>query len=87
MATGVDVVGEVREISLSGRGIETARLYADKNRNEDNLRTIDTFLLDLVDTLGDPKAVSTWQCFALARCFRLDHRQAPGQFLSSSTQP
>ncbi len=48
MATGINVVGEVRDISLAGRGIETARLYADQQRNEENLRIVDRFLLDLV---------------------------------------
>jgi len=46
MATGVDVVGEVRDISLAGRGIETARLYADKGRNEENFNIVDSFLSD-----------------------------------------
>jgi hypothetical protein len=52
MATGVNIVGEVREISLAGRGIETARLYADQRRNEDNFKIIDRFLSDLTDTQG-----------------------------------
>jgi hypothetical protein len=55
MATGVDVVGEVRDISLAGRGIETARLYADKKRNDDNLSIVDHFLSGLVDISGPPK--------------------------------
>jgi len=55
MATGVDVVGEVRDISLAGRGIETARLYADSGRNVDNFKIVDRFLLGLVDTLGAPE--------------------------------
>ena len=55
MATGVNVVGEVRDISLAGRGIETARLYADQQRNEENLKIIDRFLLDLVDAQGAAK--------------------------------
>lgn len=55
MATGMDVVGEVRDISLAGRGIETARLYADKKRNDDNFNIIDRFLLDLVDASGAPE--------------------------------
>jgi hypothetical protein len=54
MATGINVVGEVRDISLAGRGIETARLYADQQRNEENLRIVDRFLSDLVDGLGAP---------------------------------
>ena len=54
MATGVDVVGEVRDISLAGRGIETARLYADKKRNDDNFNIVDHFLSGLVDVSGAP---------------------------------
>jgi len=54
MATGVDVVGETREISLVGRGIETARLYADRARNEDNLGIVNRFLTDLIDAAGPP---------------------------------
>ena len=52
MTTGVDVVGEIRDISLAGRGIETARLYSDKNRNEDNFHTVDQFLLQLEQIKG-----------------------------------
>jgi hypothetical protein len=56
MATGVDVVGEVRDISLAGRGIETARLYADKIRNDDNFNIVDHFLSNLVVVSGAPEA-------------------------------
>lgn len=52
MATGVDIVGEVRDISLAGRLIETARLYADQTRNEENFKIVDRFLADLVKTRG-----------------------------------
>jgi hypothetical protein len=54
MATGIDVVGEVRDISLAGRGIETARLYADQQRNEENLRIVDRFLSDITNDYGIP---------------------------------
>ena len=54
MATGINVVGEVRDISLAGRGIETARLYADHQRNSENLRIVDWFLSDLLDAHGAP---------------------------------
>ena len=54
MATGVDVVGEVRDISLAGRGIETARLYADLQRNGENFKIIDRFLTDLTNAHGVP---------------------------------
>jgi hypothetical protein len=55
MATGINVVGEVRDISLAGRGIETSRLYADQQRNGENLRIVDRFLSDLIDTRGAPQ--------------------------------
>lgn len=55
MATGIEVVDEVRDISLAGRGIETARLYADKRRNDDNFNIVDRFLMDLIDTVGPPE--------------------------------
>jgi hypothetical protein len=55
MATGVDVVGEVRDISLAGRGIETARLYADKGRNEENFNIVDSFLSGLCEASGAPQ--------------------------------
>jgi Z1 domain len=54
MTTGIDVVGEVRDISLAGRGIETARLYADQQRNAENLRIVDRFISDLTNARGDP---------------------------------
>ena len=54
MATGINMVGEVRDISLAGRGIETARLYADQPRNEENFRVLDRFVSDLVDARGEP---------------------------------
>jgi hypothetical protein len=54
MATGINVVDEVRDISLAGRGIETARLYADANRNQDNFKIIDRFLVDLTNAAGAP---------------------------------
>jgi hypothetical protein len=55
MATGINIVGEVRDISLAGRGIETARLYADQTRNEENFRVLDRFVSDLVDAHGVPE--------------------------------
>jgi hypothetical protein len=55
MATGINVVDEVRDISLDGRLIETARLYADQQRNQDNLKVIDRFLSDLAYTQGNPE--------------------------------
>jgi hypothetical protein len=54
MATGINVVGEVRDISLAGRGIETARLYADQQRNAENLKIVDRFLSDLTNGRGAP---------------------------------
>lgn len=54
MATGVEVVDEIRDISLTGRGIETSRLYADKKRNDENFALMDRFLIDLIDAVGPP---------------------------------
>jgi hypothetical protein len=54
MATGVNIVGEVKDISLAGRGIETSRLFADRQRNEENFRISDRFLLELSDGHGAP---------------------------------
>lgn len=54
MATGIDIVDEVRDISLVGRGIETSRLYADRQRNTENLRVIDRFLVDVTQAHGGP---------------------------------
>lgn len=53
MATGVDIVGE-RDISLMGRMIESARLYSDQRRNQENLQIIERFLGDLVASYGAP---------------------------------
>jgi hypothetical protein len=58
MATGIDVVGEVRDISLAGRGIETARLYADQLRNTENMRIVDRFIADLTNAHGEPSRSS-----------------------------
>ena len=66
MATGINVVGEVRDISLAGRGIETARLYADHQRNEENFKIIDRFLSDLMDAHGGPGESPNGTCRSLA---------------------
>ena len=55
MATGIDVVGE-RDISFMGRMIETARLYSDCSRNEENLKIADDFIRRLVAEKGKPEA-------------------------------
>jgi hypothetical protein len=55
MATGIEVVDEVRDISLTGRGIETSRLYSDRKRNEANLALVDRFLAHLIDNFGQPE--------------------------------
>ena len=54
MATGIDVVGE-RDISFMGRMIETARLYSDRSRNEENLKIADDFMRRLVAEKGRPE--------------------------------
>ena len=53
MASGVDIVGE-RDISLMGRGIESARLYSDRSRNEENLQISAKFVEKLVSSCGEP---------------------------------
>ena len=53
MATGVDIVGE-RDISLIGRGVESARLYSDRSRNQDNLQIVERFLSSIVSAHGHP---------------------------------
>jgi hypothetical protein len=47
MASGLDVTVE-RDISLIGRGVESARLYSDKSRNQENLALVEEFLATLV---------------------------------------
>ncbi len=55
MATGMDIVGE-RDISLMGRMIESARLYSDRPRNEENFQIIERFVGDLTARVGAPVA-------------------------------
>ena len=47
MSSGVDVVEEVKEVSLTGRGIETARLHKRPRSNEDNREWTREFLASL----------------------------------------
>ena len=56
MASGMDVVG-TRDISLMGRGVETATLPAGSRRHVENLELIDRLLARLKD-LGRPAEVS-----------------------------
>ena len=55
MATGVDIVGE-RDISLMGRMIESARLYSDRQRNQENFGIIERFIGTLATLKGKPVA-------------------------------
>ena len=55
MASGLDVVGETRDISLIGRMVESSRLYADERRNRQNLDFIDKFIGGLVASQGLPE--------------------------------
>jgi Z1 domain len=57
MATGMDIVTSVRDISLDGMGIETARVHRRRSFNEDNLRLIERFLTRLMETHGRPSTV------------------------------
>jgi hypothetical protein len=54
MATGMDVTVE-RDISLIGRMVESARLYSDKARNQENLAIIEDFFGKLASLMGAPK--------------------------------
>jgi Z1 domain len=56
MASGIEVVGETRGISLFGRGIESSRLYADERRNRENFARIDRFVEEAIATAGQPQA-------------------------------
>jgi hypothetical protein len=58
MTSGVDVVGEMKDVSLFGRGIESTRLYADEHRNRENFARVDQFIGDLVHSFGPPTASS-----------------------------
>lgn len=54
MASGLSVVGETRDISLTGRMIESARLYSDERRNRQNVDRIELSMRRLVSDLGPP---------------------------------
>lgn len=54
MASGLDVVVE-RDISLIGRGVESARLYSDRKPNQENLAQVDAFLATLTGLRGAPE--------------------------------
>lgn len=56
MATGVDIVGASQEVSFTGRGIESARLYSDAKRNQDNLKLVEVFATGLASRHGTPDA-------------------------------
>lgn len=49
MASGVDVVAAVQEVSLTGRGIETARLHRREEHNNSNLAQVEQFLTRLCE--------------------------------------
>lgn len=57
MATGVDMVSAVQDVSLSGRGIETARIHRSRGRNEENLRQVERFIAQLTETCSCPELV------------------------------
>lgn len=54
MASGVDV-DVTQDVSLIGRGVETARLYSDRDRNCANLALTEKLFGDLRALLGDPR--------------------------------
>ncbi|NBC33548.1 MAG: endonuclease [Alphaproteobacteria bacterium] len=47
MASGVDIVAAVQDVSLTGRGIETARLHRKDEYNTQNLSLVEQFLTHL----------------------------------------
>lgn len=61
MASGVNIVGAVRKISLAGLGIETPTLPADSKRNEGNLDLLDQFISELSAEQGPPVPSPTGQ--------------------------
>lgn len=56
MATGVDIVGASQEVSFTGRGIESTRLYSDAKRNQANLKLVELFTSGLSSRDGMPDA-------------------------------
>lgn len=54
MATGMNVEGVVREISLDGRLVETSKLYSDRRRNVENLDCIQLFLGGMLGRVESP---------------------------------
>jgi hypothetical protein len=54
MASGMDVTVE-RDISLIGRLVESARLFSDRSRNQENLALIDDFFGTLTTLRGMPE--------------------------------
>jgi len=56
MATGVDIVGTSQEVSFTGRGIESARLFSDAKRNQENLKLVELFASGLASRNGTPDA-------------------------------
>lgn len=56
MATGMDVVSEVQEVSLTGRGIETARVHKRSDYSDENRRLVERFLADLSSS-AEPELV------------------------------
>lgn len=54
MATGVDIVGTTQDVSLTGRGIESTRLYSDVTRNKANLDQVNIFVAGLASRHGKP---------------------------------
>jgi len=77
MATGMNVEGVVREISLDGRMVETSRLYADRRRNEENLEYVRRFISGMTGRPDSPHGsavlwhgVSADKVGVLLRAFR-----------------
>jgi hypothetical protein len=52
MATGIDILEIIHDVSLTGRGIESTRLYSDAIRNKDNFTLVDSFISGLTSRHG-----------------------------------
>ena len=87
MATGMDVTSETRGISLMGRGVESARLYADERRNLHNLEHVMKFTGQLVTGYDNPVEVAPFGCGALEQCLRECGGNVPRRLRCSSAEP
>lgn len=55
MATGVDIIEASQDVSLTGRGIESTRLYSDIKRNKSNFALVNSFVAGLTSRQAPPR--------------------------------